>query len=64
MSTSRLIGAVLLIVVGLFWIGQGSGLLPGSAMSGQSFWAVAGVVLAVVGGILLWRGLRPSARRP
>jgi hypothetical protein len=64
MSRSRLVVAVLLVIVGLFWIGQGSGLLPGSAMSGQSFWALAGLALAVVGGVLLWRGLGPSARRP
>ncbi len=64
MSTSRLIGAVLLVIIGVFWIGQGIGLLPGSAMSGQSFWAFAGAALAVIGGVLLWRGVGPSARRP
>jgi hypothetical protein len=64
MPRSRLIIAAVLLLVGLFWIGQGSGLIPGSAMSGQSFWAIVGVVLVVGGAGLLWRSLGTSARRP
>ncbi len=46
------------------WIGQGLGYIPGSFMTGDPFWAVAGVVLVVVGAaivVLELRG-RPSAR--
>jgi len=64
MSRTRLIVAALMLLTGLLWIGQGTGLVPGSAMSGQSFWAIVGVVLAAAGAVSLWRGLRPPTRRP
>ena len=49
------------MLLGLAWIGQGSGVIGGSAMSGSSFWLAVGVVLLLVGlGVvaLAW------ARRP
>ena len=40
-------------IVGLVWIGQGSGLLQGSSfMVGDPRWAIAGTVL-LVGGLVL-----------
>ena len=40
-------------IVGLVWIGQGSGLLRGSSfMVGDPRWAIAGTVL-LVGGVVL-----------
>jgi hypothetical protein len=56
-----LLGA-LLTAVGAVWILQGSGVLPGGFMTGQSVWLWIGIVCAVVGVVLLFRGLR-SARR-
>ncbi|HEY3833871.1 MAG TPA: hypothetical protein VGO03_16360 [Acidimicrobiia bacterium] len=47
--------AVVLIVVGLVWFGQGIGLIGGSFMSGEAVWAVIGFV-AVVFGLALLRG--------
>jgi hypothetical protein len=44
---------VLLALTGLVWILQGIGLLPGSFMSGQSQWAVIGIVVVAIGGGLL-----------
>jgi hypothetical protein len=44
-----LIVAGLLIVVGAVWALQGLGVLGGSAMSGNSMWAVIGPILVVVG---------------
>ena len=42
--------SVLLVLVGLVWIGQGSGLLAGSSfMVGDPLWAVIGLVLVVAG---------------
>lgn len=41
----RLVAALVLALIGLVWIGQGIGLIPGSYMSGSTFWAVVGVVL-------------------
>jgi len=61
MRPLRLVLAVILAVVGLAWIGQGSGMIGGSAMTGSSFWAIAGVVLVVVAaglGILELRHIR------
>jgi hypothetical protein len=45
---------VICVLLGLVWIGQGTNLLPGSFMSGQSMWAIIGLVLLIVGGWLLW----------
>jgi hypothetical protein len=45
MRTSRLVLALILALVGLVWVGQGTGVIGGSAMSGSSFWAIVGVVL-------------------
>jgi hypothetical protein len=46
---------VLLVLVGGIWFLQGINVLPGSFMSGQTQWAVRGVIAAVVGiGVLLW----------
>ena len=47
MRQTRLVIALFLGLLGLAWIGQGSGLIGGSAMSGTTFWAVVGVVLVL-----------------
>lgn len=39
----------ILILVGIIWFLQGINILPGSFMTGQIGWAVAGVVSAAVG---------------
>ena len=44
----------LLTLVGLVWILQGVNVLPGSFMSGQSLYAVLGLVLVVIGGSILY----------
>lgn len=56
----RLLVAVggLAILIGGIWFLQGMGILPGSLMSGQSFWAYAGGGVLVAGVIALWFGLR------
>lgn len=61
MRRSRLVVAALLSLVGLAWIGQGSGAIAGSAMSGQTMWALIGVVLIVIGVLI---GAREVSRRP
>jgi len=58
---SRTVGLVLggvLLVLGLVWFGQGMGWIGGSGMSGVRLWAVIGPILAVVGVVLIVRGLR------
>ena len=52
---------VVCVLLGLVWIGQGTNILPGSFMSGQSMWAIIGLVLLIVGGWLLWSLARGRA---
>jgi hypothetical protein len=49
MHRARAILAFILIAAGLVWIGQGSGFIPGSFMSGDPKWAWIGAALVVVG---------------
>ncbi len=44
----RIVGVVLALM-GLVWGLQGIGVLEGSQMTGQAFWAGAGLVLFIVG---------------
>ena len=60
MRPARLAIAVLLALVGVIWLGQGSGVLAGSAMSGSVVWAVAGAVLLGLALIVVAR----ERRRP
>jgi uncharacterized integral membrane protein len=55
------IAGVVCVLIGLLWIGQGTNMLPGSFMSGQSQWAIIGLVLLIVGGWLLWSLVRARA---
>jgi len=48
----------LMVLVGVVWLLQGVGLLPGSFMTGQPFWAVMGTIFLAVGGLLVFAGLR------
>ena len=58
MKLAAQIVGVALILVGLLWIGQGTGVVawpPSSFMIDQRPWAVRGAVLAIVGiAVLLW----------
>jgi hypothetical protein len=46
--------------VGLIFLGQGIGWIPGSYMTGDPTWAVVGAVMVVIAGVLIWRGRRTS----
>ena len=65
--TSRMSSVVLgalALLVGLLWIGQGLGYVPGSFMTGAIRWFWIGLVVALVGLLLVLAGLRrpPPAR--
>jgi hypothetical protein len=62
MRPLRLAIGVALIVAGGVWILQGSGLLKGSFMTGQSSWLSIGIACAILGAVLLI-GARRSTRR-
>jgi uncharacterized membrane protein len=52
---------ILALIIGLLWIGQGTGTFPypaSSFMISQIQWTYYGAALAVVGGIMIWRGRR------
>jgi uncharacterized membrane protein len=56
----RIVG-ILALLIGLIWIGQGSGVInwpQSSFMISRIEWAYYGAVLAVVGVILIWRSRR------
>ena len=55
MRSPQLLIAAVLMIIGLLWIGQGSGALPGSAMSGSSFWLILGILLVVAGFVIAAR---------
>ena len=55
---------VLVLLTGAVWLLQGVGILPGSVMTGQAFWAVMGLIFIVVGGAICRFGLRRKATTP
>lgn len=58
MQRFRFVIAVVLGVVGSVWVGQGLGLLPGGFMSGDRFWAIAGLTAVGAGAFLAWDTFR------
>ena len=49
----------LMVLLGALWTLQGSNVLAGSMMSGQSMWLWIGVVVLIAGlGVLYWFNLR------
>jgi hypothetical protein len=62
MKRGLLVGVgALIALLGIIFTLQGVGAIGGSAMSGVTFWAVAGPVIALAGLVLAAVGLR---RRP
>ena len=60
---ARWIIAAVLIVVGVGWMAQGGGLMPGSGlMDGDIRWALVGAILAVVVVALGWTAFRARSR--
>ncbi len=53
MSRPRAVLGGASILFGLVWIGQGLRLIPGSFMTGEPFWAAAGLLVVVVGAWLI-----------
>ena len=50
-STGLIVLGAIVAVCGLVFTLQGAGLLKGSAMTGSTFWTIAGPVIVVIG---LW----------
>ena len=61
MRTTLLALGILALLMGLLWIGQGTGTInwpQSSFMIKQTQWAYYGAALAIVGLILIWRAKR------
>jgi hypothetical protein len=52
---------VLMMLIGGVWLFQGIGILLGSFMTSQPFWAVMGVVMLALGIFSFVRGIRRKA---
>ena len=51
------------MVVGLLWIGQGAGLIPGSFMTGDRTWLAIGLVSLVAGAFAVFSARRRGPSR-
>ncbi len=63
MRWTLLILGGLMVVVGGTWLLQGVGILPGSFMTGQSFWAVVGALVLVAGAVVFYFASRRRTPR-
>jgi hypothetical protein len=61
-GTGLVVAGVVVALLGLLFTLQGVGVVRGSAMSGTTFWTVAGPVIIVVGLALAGAGVRRRAR--
>jgi len=59
----RLIGGILIGLLGLVWLGQGLNLIKGSFMTGQTQWAIIGAILLVVAVWLIWGARKAVVRQ-
>lgn len=64
MRASRLVVAAVAALIGLVWLGQGLGYIPGSFMTGSQFWATVGTLLIVAAAAVVVLEVRRSRRRP
>lgn len=63
MRTLSLVIGGIAILAGGIWILQGTGVLPGSFMTGQRMWLIIGIIVAIVGVALAYNGIRRPASR-
>ena len=54
--------SVVLVLIGLVWIGQGLNLIKGSFMTAQPLYAVLGLIVAAIGVWLARTALRESSQ--
>jgi hypothetical protein len=63
MRAALIVLGVLLILIGLVWIGQGLGFVKGSFMTGAMLWAWIGAGTALVGAAVVSVATRLQLRR-
>lgn len=52
-NTVRNVLGFICAFIGFIWLFQGLNVIPGSFMTGSSFWAVMGVIVGLIGAALL-----------
>jgi hypothetical protein len=57
LNRARIIGAVVLMALGLLWSLQGANLVGGSFMTGDPAWLIVGIALVAAGLVLLMQAL-------
>ena len=62
MAYARVVLGIVMVLLGLLFTGQGLGYIGGSAMTGSTFWALAGPVIALAGAFLAYTGLKGQRR--
>lgn len=63
MRASAIVLGVILVLIGLVWIGQGLGYVKGSFMTGAVIWVWIGAAAALVGAAVISLSLRLGTRR-
>ncbi len=58
----RVVGGIILVLVGVVWLLQGLNVLPGSSMTGSAFWGIVGALALAAGSVLLYSTIQP--RKP
>ena len=53
---------VIIAIVGITWFLQGINVLPGSFMTGQTQWAIYGVITFAIGAAMALYGRRPPKK--
>ena len=64
MAYARVVLGIVMVLLGLLFTGQGLGYIGGSAMTGSTFWALAGPVIALAGAFVAYTGLKAQRRAP
>ena len=59
--TVILVIGIIAVLIGLLWVGQGAGLIPGSFMTGDRTWLGIGLVCLVAGAFAIFSALRKPA---
>lgn len=63
MRSALALPAVIVLLVGAIFTGQGLGYIKGSFMTGSRFWFVVGVVMVVLSLAALYWSWRPGAAK-
>ena len=61
--TLLIVLSLVLDLIGIVFIFQGIGILPGSFMTGEIVWAAVGAVLLFVSALLLWSAYKPTVSK-